>query len=611
MSRILLILSLIVSFSMAQTLTFGVLEYKGKEKVIKQYQPLVDYISAQIGTKVNLEVLSEEDLEEQVRQKKIDIVATNPTHFISLRKHGDLTGAIATEMKYYNGMTTSYLGGVVITRSNRHDIRTLLDLRNRTIAFPGKKFLAGYQAQDYELKKVGINLPQDATLLKVKNHDAVVESLLSNKAEVGFVRTGTIEEMISNHKLKRSDIFVINEQKYSHFPWIVSTEIYPEWAIAARIDLNDSLIKQIAAAIYTYVPKNHIEGRIEGFLIPADYTSVDVLARELRIPPYDKTPDFTFNDIWDKYSSAIYISSSIMAVFLVLFSWVYRKNSYEKAYTKSILDASPNPTVVTNGEFLISANKAMLKFLGYTTLKEFKRDHACVCDFFEQGDMDQYLQPNMDDQTWIQYILSNPGLEHKAKITMNEKTTIFKIDVSNIGDKKQFRAIAIFTDISLMLNQSTTDSLTHLYNRLHFDLLFEHAFRIARRDKSPLSVIFFDIDHFKQVNDIFGHLVGDDVLRQIAYLAKNMIRQSDVIARWGGEEFIILLPNTPVNFAAKIAENLRDRIEHETFAVVRNITCSFGVSDLHESEVEDALLQRVDELLYKAKENGRNQIVVG
>ncbi|MDD5716517.1 MAG: diguanylate cyclase [Sulfuricurvum sp.] len=611
MVRIVGILVLVASFSIAQTLTFGVLEYKGKEKVRKQYQPLADYIAAQLHTKVTLEILSSEELERQVRLKKIDIVATNPTHFISLRKHGELTGAIATEVKSYNGIMTSYLGGVIFTRSDRSDIRTLSDIRFRTIAFPGKKFLGGYQVQNYELSKVGVHLPEDAVLLPVKTHGAVVERVLAKKADIGFVRTGTIEELILEHKLKRSDISILNEQKFSNFPWMVSTNIYPEWAVATRIDLNDSLIKEIAAAIYTYVPKNKEEGRIEGFTIPADYTVVDELARELHIPPYENAPDVTLHDIWEQYNNTIYISFSLSAVFFVLIAWLYRRNSYEKVYARSILDASPNPTVVTNGEFLISANKAMLTFLGYATLEAFKQEHRCVCDFFEEGDMDEYLQPKMDDKTWINYILAHPEYEHKAKMTIEGKTTIFKIDVSEVGETNQFRAIAVFTDISLLLNQLRTDPLTHLYNRLHFDLLFEHAMHIANRDHSSLSVIFFDIDHFKQVNDIFGHLAGDEVLRQIAKLVKGMLRQSDIVARWGGEEFIILLPNTGVTSATQVAENLRMRIEQEYFHGVGKITCSFGVTTLHEKESADSILSRVDELLYNAKGKGRNQTVVG
>lgn len=292
-----------------------------------------------------------------------------------------------------------------------------------------------------------------------------------------------------------------------------------------------------------------------------------------------------------------------------MLGWIYRRNSYEKAYIKSILDASPNFTVVTDGESLKSANQSILVYLGYATLDEFKRDHQCICDFFEEGDTHEYLQRTIDDQMWIKHIVSHPQRKHKAKITIKGKTTIFQVNVCMLENKKKFLAIVTFSDISSMLNQSTMDPLTHIANRLHFDLLFKHAFYIAQREKSPLSIIFFDIDHFKRVNDTFGHLIGDNVLRNIADIVQNTLRKSDVIARWGGEEFIIILPNTPLDYAVQVAEHLRQTIEDNIFDDVGHLTCSFGVSELQEGETKDALLHRVDELLYNAKANGRNKVV--
>lgn len=304
----------------AEKLVFGVLEYKGKEKVIKQYTPLAEYIQDQINIPVELKVLSQEALENEVRLNKIDIVATNPTHFIALRENGNLTGAIATEIKSYKGKETSYLGGVIITRSDRRDIRELTDLQYCTIAYPGKKFLGGWQSQQYELLKAGVHL-NEQSLVQTKKHEIVVEKVLSKEVDVGFIRTGIIEEMIADGKLKRSDIFVINEQKIDHFPWIVSTSLYPEWAIAVDTNLGTGLIKRIAAAIYVYSPKNHADGEIEGFSIPADYTNVDSLARELRLPPYENRPRFTLLDVWHEYDNTIVglIISFIINLFLLLF----------------------------------------------------------------------------------------------------------------------------------------------------------------------------------------------------------------------------------------------------------------------------------------------------
>jgi two-component system cell cycle response regulator len=174
---------------------------------------------------------------------------------------------------------------------------------------------------------------------------------------------------------------------------------------------------------------------------------------------------------------------------------------------------------------------------------------------------------------------------------------------------EEFRYVVIFTDISTIQALTTTDQLTGIANRMHFSMVFEHELNVLHREKEPLGVIFFDIDHFKQVNDRYGHLVGDSILRHVAALVKKQIRKSDFVARWGGEEFVILLPRTHLTKTRQVAEMLRQTIEKENFGSVETISCSFGVAALEENESAEALLKRVDRLLYQAKEAGRNCVV--
>lgn len=611
MIRILLFLLLNLTLLNAQTLTFGVFTYRTPDKIIKEYQPIADHLSKELNATVIIKPLDQEELEKQVSEGKIDIVATNPTHYLSLQKQGKTTGAIATLIKRYDNTITQYLGGAIITRADRNDIRLISNLRGKTIAIPGKKFLGGYQTQAYELLLNGVDIQNDANTLVVKNHEAVVQAVLSDSADVGFIRTGIIEEMLRDNRLNLKDIFVINEQTFSHFSMKTSTHLYPEWAIVTTKMLPANTVSKLAIALYGYQNPTKGNDIIAGFTISGDYGEVDSLARSLRIPPYDHAPAFTPRDIWTKYGIMIIIVLSITTLFFIVLGLLYRKATFEKRYAQSILNATPSPTIITDGECLIGANSSFLNFIGFATLEAFKLKHNCICDFFEEGNTDEYLLPTMEDKTWIKYILTYPEYEHKAKITIHGTTTLFKVSASRVENKNQFRVIAIFDDVSSILSKSTTDALTQIANRMHFNLLFEHALHIAVREHSNLSLIFFDIDHFKRVNDTHGHLVGDDVLRHICYLVKKSLRKSDLIARWGGEEFIILLPNTSVDFASKVAENLREMIYNETFDVVGHLTCSFGVTQLVGNEIGDKLLQRVDELLYCAKENGRNRITVG
>ena len=153
------------------------------------------------------------------------------------------------------------------------------------------------------------------------------------------------------------------------------------------------------------------------------------------------------------------------------------------------------------------------------------------------------------------------------------------------------------------------DALTGIYNRHGINEIINQKIEEFKRVKSKLSVIFFDIDFFKRVNDTYGHDIGDYVLKNIAKLVSSEIRSSDIFARWGGEEFILFLPNTSLEEALKVAEKLRKSIEEYAFNDIDTITCSFGVTELQEDDTKESFLKRVDNLLYEAKESGRNCVV--
>lgn len=156
-----------------------------------------------------------------------------------------------------------------------------------------------------------------------------------------------------------------------------------------------------------------------------------------------------------------------------------------------------------------------------------------------------------------------------------------------------------------------TDELTGLHNRRSFNESFALALSSARRHGHPLSLISTDLDHFKRVNDTFGHGIGDMVLKEFSGLLKELVRVEDIASRWGGEEFIILLPNTSSEAAATMAERIRSTFEQQSSsASPLVVTASFGVAQLQNGDDEDALIRRVDTALYTAKREGRNRVVI-
>lgn len=185
--------------------------------------------------------------------------------------------------------------------------------------------------------------------------------------------------------------------------------------------------------------------------------------------------------------------------------------------------------------------------------------------------------------------------------------------VTDISRRKRYeQALAIAFERERYL--ATTDQVTGLHNRRHFYTLALEAFVQSERTTLPLCVIFFDIDHFKHVNDTYGHAVGDQVLRLVAETAQSQLRQGDVIARHGGEEFAVLLPETNLDHASQIAERLRVAVEQATLMVEQQpvqVTISLGLASTSQDlDSIDHLIDRADTASYSAKRRGRNQLVV-
>ena len=163
---------------------------------------------------------------------------------------------------------------------------------------------------------------------------------------------------------------------------------------------------------------------------------------------------------------------------------------------------------------------------------------------------------------------------------------------------------------------SITDSMTKLFNRRYFENTAEHYFESVKRNKTDLSLIMIDVDNFKQVNDNYGHKIGDLVLIELANILLNQSRKSDIVCRFGGEEFIILLPQTNLEGADFMAEKIRKYIEKSTLLLDDSkqlkFTISLGVSQVNilvDKNIEDCI-KRSDDALYEAKDLGKNRVCV-
>ena len=169
-------------------------------------------------------------------------------------------------------------------------------------------------------------------------------------------------------------------------------------------------------------------------------------------------------------------------------------------------------------------------------------------------------------------------------------------------------------ELEQVKEESKTDTLTGISNRKAFDATLEHSILISRENKKPFCLLLLDIDHFKVFNDTYGHLIGDKVLRYVAASLKCNIKGSDFVARFGGEEFVIILPATNINGAMTVAELVREAIscgdltEKNTNTSYGKITISIGVTQFRASDLSNQLIERADKALYLAKDRGRDRV---
>lgn len=169
---------------------------------------------------------------------------------------------------------------------------------------------------------------------------------------------------------------------------------------------------------------------------------------------------------------------------------------------------------------------------------------------------------------------------------------------------------ALENEKTTLANLSATDRLTGLYNRYKFEDLFEFEKNQMLRHNTQLSIILMDVDFFKSVNDNNGHNVGDAVLKELALILRASVRSSDVVVRWGGEEFIIFTPKTTLEQAQQLAETIRNNVKNTAFPHGNPLTASFGVTSFAEDDGLETLIQRADRALYRAKELGRDNVQI-
>jgi diguanylate cyclase len=207
-------------------------------------------------------------------------------------------------------------------------------------------------------------------------------------------------------------------------------------------------------------------------------------------------------------------------------------------------------------------------------------------------------------RTIIETLVSSTNEMQQNNSALEERLNASKQEISELQE-----------NLEAVRHESLTDPLTTLANRKYFDQMLEHAIKDATSKNEPLSLILTDIDHFKQFNDTFGHLTGDQVLRLVAIAVRQNVKGQDIAARYGGEEFAIVLPQTALRPALIVADHIRravmakELMKRSTGEHLGRVTVSVGVATFREGDTAQGLIERADACLYTAKRNGRNRVI--
>lgn len=625
----------------------GVLAFRPKPQTVEQWQPLAIALKQAIPEMdFVVEAYTYPELEEATAGKHLDFVLTNPGHYVLLSKRIGLTSPLATLAVDDHGHPSTKFGGVIFCHTDQADIHSLNDIKGKTVAATSTESLGGYQMQAYELSLNGITFPNEVRLMTTgMPHDNVVKAVLSGRAEIGFVRTGVLEHMVNEGKLDPSQIKIINLQDHPEFPHKTSTRLYPEWPFASLPSTNENTARRVAAALFTL--EDNIAATkaigIHGFVVPADYTPVSDLLKELRVPPFDKAPKFNLQDVWQQYlwqiATGLFAISAILLLGLRLI------------VTKRKLDMEHN-ALLLQGKLLQSSETHLQMVID--------NEPECIKTIDAQGLLVQMNPAGLamiEADTWEQVsglpVLDVIAPEYREDFAKMHKRVIagetVQMEFEIVGLKGGRRwlethAVPIFENgetLHLAVTRDITqrkqmedkirqlafyDPLTDLPNRRLLNDRLSQAMALGKRTGSYGALMFLDLDNFKPLNDTYGHTAGDLLLIEAAIRLKDAIRGIDTVARFGGDEFVIMLSELNVDkaeasaqakaVAEKILVSLAEPYvlttgmeESEKSIVTHRCTVSIGVVVFidHES-TQDEILKRGDAAMYQAKEKGRNQI---
>jgi diguanylate cyclase (GGDEF)-like protein len=492
-------------------LTIGVLAYRGKANAIKRWQKTIDYLDRKLPDyKLSLRAFTLGELEQHVKNKNVDFIVTNTGQYVTLEYRYGIS-RIATLVNKRLNKTTTRFGAVIFVRADNKEIQTIQDLKGKSFMGVHENGFGGFQMAWRELKKNGIDPYSDFSELRFSGYPQtdVLRAVLQGEVDAGTFRSDSLEQLASSGKLRLNQIRIINEKFTRGFPYIHSTQVYPEWPFAKLKHTPYKLSKKIAMLLLTIEENSDaaIDSISAGWTVPLDYQPVHELMRELSVGPYKDLNKVTVARLMAQYGHWLAIGIVVLLVITFLLFRVHRLN--------------------------VSLRKS-----------------------------NNILQKEV---------------QHRIEL----------------ADAMEYQAMH--------------DALTGILNRHAFSKLLKTELNRARRYSGQFAVILIDIDDFKEVNDTYGHQVGDIYLIQFAQRIKNVLRTSDAMARIGGDEFAIISIDikTPSDVAVLSRRiNIENQRPYRVDNLDLNTSVSIGAAiyGMH-GDTDQQLLHHADVQMYEHKKS--------
>ncbi|UQB42813.1 EAL domain-containing protein [Thiomicrospira microaerophila] len=540
----------------------GILAFRDKVSTLERWQPLTEYLNRLFDDfQFEPVILHLDELEQAVEGKQVDFVLTQPAHYVLMTYRSGLTSPLASMLNLEGAFVTDHFGGVIFTRSNRDDIVTLRDLKGKRIAAASTTSLGAYQMQAYELLQQGVRLPQDARVLETGQPQSLaVKAVMNGEADVGFVRTGVLEDLVAKNQIDMNQLKLLNAQTLPDFPFITSTRLYPEWPFAAMPHVDKDIARQVAAGLLA-IPREGslaLSMGIAGFTIPGDYRTIDLLMRELRLEPFDEV-EFTLQDFIEFwfYQLAFALALFLLLVFATLFYMVRRQALLKKERNRltqalerlrllnQVVEQSPESIVITDRQGRISYMNPMFETMtGYQKQEVLGKNPRVLQSGRTKPSVYQILWQTLSEGKVWRGELSN---KRKNGEVYPAQAIISPVK-NELGEVTHF--LAIQRDLSQRKQREQriqellyVDSLTGLANRNKLLETMDSCIQRYQSLEVKGCLLLLNMTHFRFVNQLHGTDVGDELLQTVGQRLQQAFEHQGRVARLTADQFAVFCEN--------------------------------------------------------------------